>query len=139
MYICVRTCVGICGTLVSQRRLQMTKARDRQVSFYADEDVHEFILGEIPSGRRSSALNDIVREHMHKRGKRKTSDLEGWLSWLEILADRDNGGNELAGDIAELIDGYYREMHEAYIDGWKSQSKPVPIDHRPCKYCGDDV
>lgn len=116
----------------------MKKARDRQVSFYADEDVHEFILGELPSGRRSSALNDIVREHMRKK-KHKITELEGFASWLEILADPDNGGNELAGDIAELIDGYYREMHQAYIDGWESQGKPVPIDHRPCKYCGDDV
>jgi len=114
----------------------MKKARDRQVSFYADEDVHEFILGELPSGRRSSALNDIVREHMRKK-KHRTTELEGFASWLEML--NEEGQHKQAGKLAELINSYYEAMHDAYIAGWESQGKPVPIDHRPCKYCGDDV
>jgi hypothetical protein len=110
--------------------------RDRQVNFYADEDVFSY-LAKLPSGSKSVALNNIIRAHLEKeRGRRRASELEGLASWLEML--NEEGGNPLAGEVAVLIDSYFDAMHESFIGGLQSAGKPVPIDHRPCKYCGDD-
>jgi len=121
----------------------MPKSKDKQVNFYAADDVYDYI-SKMPSGTKSTALNNIIRSHMRQQRGRQTTELEGFASWLlreggdpkdPEEADRD----PLARALYLLIDGYYRESHQAYIDGWESHGKPVPIDHRPCKYCGDDV
>lgn len=117
----------------------MPKSKDKQVNFYAADDVYDYI-SKMPSGTKSTALNNIIRSHMRQERGRLTTELEGWLSWLEYLANPEEGhGDEFAGKIAERINSYYKVQHDNYIDGWESQGKPVPIDHRPCKYCGDDV
>lgn len=118
----------------------MGKAKERQVIFYPSDAVFQYI-STLPAGKKSAVLNKAIEEHIHKLGKRRTTELEGWHSWLEYLSSDPESGldDKLAAAIARLIHGYYQAMHDDYIAGWESQGKPVPIDHRPCKYCGDDV
>ncbi|MBX9770414.1 MAG: hypothetical protein K2X29_03535 [Candidatus Obscuribacterales bacterium] len=123
--------------------------KDNQVNFIADDDVLAFIAT-LKSGGKSAAINQAVREYMGKRRKareyadnkqaKQPSELEGWLSWLEFLADPDQGsGDAFAAKIADRITSYYEAMHDSYIGGLESAGLPIPADHRPCRWCGDSV